>query len=147
MPPPPPISLALNLSLTPTTLQRLRPLNSSPHDVANVGCFSLPQQNTHCAQVILPDYLTGNPYSSLNQPVWCSYANGARSSILVGSNGHVFYQQGWLNTDALGDAIDAYWEQDGEGTWDDGSVVPGPLSGTKKGGKTAKTGTGSRQNP
>lgn len=95
-----------------------------------------------CAQMILPDYLTGNPYSSLNQPVWCSYANGARSSIVVASSGHVFYQQGWLNTDNLGDAIDGYWEQDGQGIWDDGGVIPGPLKG-----KTGKNGKESRQTP
>lgn len=80
--------------------------------------------------------------------MWCSYANGARSSVLVASNGHVFYQQGWLNTDELGEAIDGYWEQDGQGTWDDGGAIPGPLSPTaKKAGKTPKMGKGSRQSP
>ncbi|CBN79263.1 expressed unknown protein [Ectocarpus siliculosus] len=79
---------------------------------------------THPDEVVLPDYLTGNPYSSLNQPVWCTYANGARPSVMVSSSGSVFYQQEWLSTEGLGNAIDGYWEQDGAGTWDDGEGVP-----------------------
>lgn len=83
-------------------------------------------------QVILPDYLPGNPYSLLNQPTWCSYANGARSAVLVTEGGNVFYQQGWLNTDNLATAIDAYWTQDGKGTWDDIVVDASPKSQSKK---------------
>lgn len=118
-----------------------------PHAVAVPSASPL-RKTLSCGQVILPDYLTGNPYSPLNQPVWCSYANGARSSIMVASGGQVFYQQGWLNTQALGEAIDGYWDQDGQGTWDSGGVVPGPLSpGAKQNGKTIKMGRGSGQNP
>ncbi|CAM9657291.1 unnamed protein product, partial [Hapterophycus canaliculatus] len=80
------------------------------------------QSITHPKQVILPDYLTGNPYSSLNQPVWCSYANGARSSVVVASSGSIFYQQDWLDSKALGKAIDGYWQQEGEGTWTDENI-------------------------
>lgn len=72
-------------------------------------------------QVILPDYLPDNPYSDLNQPAWCSYAMGARSAVMITAGGTVFYQQDWLNTDDLADAIDGYWEQGGTGTWDGGS--------------------------
>lgn len=100
-------------------------------------------------QVILPDYLTGNPYSSLNQPVWCSYANGARSSVVVASAGHVFYQQGWLNTDQLRTAIDAYWKQDGHGTWIGENDIPSPLGSVAKGKATkpkAGKGRGSPKN-
>ncbi|CAM9629894.1 unnamed protein product [Pylaiella littoralis] len=98
---------------------------------------------THPDQVILPDYLTSNPYSSLNQPVWCTYAHGARSSVVVASSGHVFYQQGWLNTDSLGEAIDAYWKQGGEGTWTDGDDIPSPKDAAGKGKvKKPKVGQG-----
>lgn len=78
-------------------------------------------------QVILPDYLPGNPFSPLNQPVWCTYANGARSAIIVSESGTVFYQQSWLDSAALGDAIDAYWKQDGGGTWTGAPLEKGPL--------------------
>ena len=83
-------------------------------------------------QVILPDYLPDNPYSPLNQPVWCSYANAARSAVLISQLGTIFYQQEWLNTDELGIAIDAYWEQEGQGTWE------GHGNGSPKGTRLAK---------
>lgn len=79
------------------------------------------------AQVILPDYLPGNPFSPLNQPVWCTYANGARSAILVSESGTVFYQQTWLDSTTLGNAIDAYWKQEGTGTWTSAPLAKGPL--------------------
>ncbi|CAN0057024.1 unnamed protein product [Ascophyllum nodosum] len=87
---------------------------------------------THPNQVILPDYLPDNPYSPLNQPVWCSYANAARSAVLISQLGTIFYQQEWLNTDELGIAIDAYWEQEGQGTWE------GHGNGSPKGTRLAK---------
>ncbi|CAM9120761.1 unnamed protein product [Scytosiphon promiscuus] len=98
---------------------------------------------THPDQVILPDYLTGNPYSSLNQPVWCSYAMGARSSIIVGSSGSIFYQQDWLDSADLGVAIDGYWEQEGGGTWTD-KHVQSPKEVASR--KATKGGEGKRQN-
>lgn len=82
-------------------------------------------------QVILPDYLPDNPFSNLNQPGWCSYAQGARSSVMISSQGTVFYQQDWLNTDDLGDAIDGYWAQGGKGFWDTGGNV-GPFGASPK---------------
>lgn len=60
-------------------------------------------------KVVLPDYLSGNPYSDLNQPVWCSYAMGARTAMIVSTEGRVFFQQEWLQTDYLAEAIDLYW--------------------------------------
>ena len=80
-------------------------------------CLSFFSAAVVAPQVILPDYLPGNPFSPLNQPVWCTYANGARAAIIVSESGTVFYQQTWLDSAALGDAIDAYWKQDGGGTW------------------------------
>lgn len=77
-------------------------------------------------QVILPDYLTGNPYSDLNQPVWCTYANGARSAIIISSSGIIFYQQTWLDVVDLGNAINAYWKQDGSGTYTAAPQEKGP---------------------
>lgn len=106
-------------------------------------------------QVILPDYLPDNPYSDLIQPVWCSYAMGARSAVMITASGTVFYQQDWLNTDDLADAIDGYWDQGGTGTWDGGSETsPLGSSSTKRsrarasgaaGGRSARAGNSPRE--
>lgn len=92
--------------------------------------FYCPRCPEHAAQVILVDYLPGNPYSELIQPVWCSYAMGARPSVMISSSGTIFYQQSWLNTDDLAEAIDAYYRQNGEGVWD-GDNDLGPLGEEK----------------
>lgn len=108
--------------------------------------IGLPLNDNHCltpAQVILPDYLTGNPYSSLNQPVWCSYANGARSSVIVASSGSIFYQQDWLDSEHLGIALNGYWQQEGKGTWTD-AHVPSPKELAAR--RAAKGGEGRRHN-
>lgn len=52
---------------------------------------------------------------------------GARSSVMISTRGHIFFQQGWLNSDDLGTAIDAHIEQKGEGTWE-GDQDPSPLA-------------------
>eukprot|EP00904_Undaria_pinnatifida_P010542 jgi/Undpi1/6618/HiC_scaffold_20.g09097.m1 len=61
---------------------------------------------THPEQVILPDYLPGNPYSDLIQPVWCSYALGARPSIVISTDGTIWFQQTWLQTQDLAHHLD-----------------------------------------
>ncbi|CAM9479034.1 unnamed protein product [Choristocarpus tenellus] len=66
---------------------------------------------THPNQVLLPDYLLGNPYSELVQPVWCTYAMGARTATIVGEDGRIEYQRDWLQTERLQQAIDAYWSK------------------------------------
>lgn len=80
--------------------------------------FNLPRPPPPPPQVILADSLPGDPKSDLIQPVWCSYAMGARSAVLIAVDGTIVYQQGWLNTDDLGTAIDGYLEEAAGGTWD-----------------------------
>ncbi|CAM9657390.1 unnamed protein product [Laminaria digitata] len=59
------------------------------------------QDLIHPDQVILPDYLPGNSYSDLIQPVWCSYALGARPSVVISPDGSISFQQEWLQTTDL----------------------------------------------
>ncbi|CAM9513374.1 unnamed protein product [Pylaiella littoralis] len=60
----------------------------------------------HPEQVVLPDYLPGNPYSDLVQPAWCSYGLGARPATAIAPDGTVFYQQTWLHTGRLSHHLD-----------------------------------------
>eukprot|EP00904_Undaria_pinnatifida_P008240 jgi/Undpi1/4546/HiC_scaffold_18.g07900.m1 len=63
----------------------------------------------HPAQTILTDYFPGNPYSDLNQPVWCSYVVGARGVTVVSPDGKIFFQRGWFHSSHTALAIDKYW--------------------------------------
>ncbi|CAN0517954.1 unnamed protein product, partial [Ectocarpus sp. 8 AP-2014] len=65
----------------------------------------------HPSQDILVDYLPGNPYSELIQPVWCSYSMGARPVTVVSPDGKLFFQRGWFHSEHVGRAIDEYWCQ------------------------------------
>lgn len=60
-------------------------------------------------QTILTDYFPGNPYSDLNQPVWCSYVVGARGVTVVSPDGKIFFQRGWFHSSHTALAIDKYW--------------------------------------
>lgn len=76
--------------------------------------------------------------------MWCSYALGARAAVLIGVDGTIVYQQGWLNTDDLGEAIDGYLQEIAGGSWDkttleSGSAFSPRNSGTRK-GQTARGG-------
>jgi hypothetical protein len=42
-----------------------------------------------------------------NNPVWCSYAHGARSAVLVGADGKVAFTQPWFNVDEMRTAVAA----------------------------------------
>lgn len=57
------------------------------------------------------DYLPGNPYSELIQPVWCSYAMGARPVTVITPDSKVFFQRGWFHSEHVAGAIDKYWCQ------------------------------------
>lgn len=51
--------------------------------------------------IVIPEPLDNNAAlvvgsESTNNPIWCSYANGARSAILVGQNGVVLAAQTWF---------------------------------------------------
>lgn len=123
---------------------RCPPPPSPPHSThsvnpANPAASFAPSRHARPQlQVILPDYLPGNPYSDLNQPVWCSYAMGARPAVLISADGRIFFQQGWLNTDELAGAIEAYWAQDGKGTWEgDEQASPASAQGRSGGAKAA----------
>lgn len=57
---------------------------------------------------------------------------GARSAVLITEDGTIFYQQEWLNTEDLAGAIDGYWEQEGQGTWEGGHKEGSPSNVGKK---------------
>lgn len=59
-------------------------------------------------QAIIPEYLPGNPYSSLIQPVWCSYALGARPAVVISPDGNILYQQTWLQTGLVARALESF---------------------------------------
>lgn len=60
-------------------------------------------------QTILVDYLPGNPYSELIQPVWCSYAMGARPVTVITPDGKVFFQRGWFHSKHVAGALEEYF--------------------------------------
>eukprot|EP00903_Cladosiphon_okamuranus_P007159 g6951.t1 len=62
----------------------------------------------HPAQKILVDYLPGNRYSELIQPVWCSYAMGARPVTVITPDGKVFFQRGWFHSKHVAGALEEY---------------------------------------
>jgi len=64
--------------------------------------------NTHKSAILLTDYFTGNPYSDLNNPLFCSYAAGARTVTLVGQDGTVEYTREWFRAADLEQAIETY---------------------------------------
>jgi len=65
---------------------------------------------THPDVVLLPDLLTGNPYDSdANQPVWCSMGLGARTAVMIGTDGVVTFEQEWFRSDDVAAAIDSYF--------------------------------------
>ena len=61
----------------------------------------------HKDAIILVDYLDGKN-ALKNNPVWCSYANGARSAILIGQDGIVLDTQEWFNKDNLAKSVRKY---------------------------------------
>lgn len=76
--------------------------------------------------LFLVDFLEGAPYegyeSGFNNPVWCTYANGARSVILVGMDGEIKYTRGWFRAENLVDALHDYLDElKGELEGDDAS--------------------------
>ncbi|CAM9684421.1 unnamed protein product [Scytosiphon promiscuus] len=68
----------------------------------------------HPDQTLLVDYLPGNPYSELIQPVWCSYAMGARPVTMVTPDGKLFFQRAWFFAGHVAGAIDEYWCEQGQ---------------------------------
>lgn len=55
---------------------------------------------------LVPDLLDG-PGGLWNNPVWCSYANGARSAVLIRLDGTVALTQTWFNVDEMSAAVAA----------------------------------------
>jgi hypothetical protein len=67
--------------------------------------------NIHPFSALLADYLPDNPYfPGLSQPVWCSYANGARTAMVIGADGIVKYTQDWFNSNDMAIALDSILE-------------------------------------
>ncbi len=54
----------------------------------------------HDDAILLIDYLDGVG-GDANNPVWCSYANGARSAVLIGQDGVIIATQDWFSKDDL----------------------------------------------
>jgi len=54
----------------------------------------------HPNVILLPDKLDGK-MGKYNNPVWCTYANGARSAIFIGKDGVVITAQDWFNRETL----------------------------------------------
>lgn len=59
---------------------------------------------------------------------------------MVTSSGTIFFQQTWFKADELADAIDSYWEQEGEGIYSRVGDDTGPKSRLKTGKRSAKKG-------
>jgi hypothetical protein len=52
----------------------------------------------HPRAILLLDDLEGNRHGSkMNNPVWCSYSNGARGAVLIGKHGGVEYLSEWFH--------------------------------------------------
>mmetsp|Transcript_7615 Transcript_7615/g.9906 ORF Transcript_7615/g.9906 Transcript_7615/m.9906 type:complete len:231 (+) Transcript_7615:323-1015(+) len=62
--------------------------------------------NIHPESLLLPDYLPGNPYNGKTNSIWCSYASGARTAMLIGRNGEVLYTEDWFHKTNLSTAIE-----------------------------------------
>ena len=54
----------------------------------------------HDDAILLIDYLDGVG-GEYNNPVWCSYANGARSAVLIAQDGIIIATQDWFSKDDL----------------------------------------------
>lgn len=53
--------------------------------------------------------MLGNPYSTLEHAVWCSYALGARPVVVISPEGKIFFQRAWLQVDHVAEALDKFW--------------------------------------
>lgn len=76
------------------------------------------------SQKILVDYLPGNPYSELIQPVWCSYAMGARPVTVISTDFKIFFQRGWFHSEHVAGAIEMFWCLQRGGGGEDGGCAP-----------------------
>jgi hypothetical protein len=74
------------------------------------------EEITHPSALLLPDYMTGNPYTHKNQPVWCSMGLGARTAMLIGMDGSVEYTSDWFRKSDVATALDTYLAS-GKGAW------------------------------
>jgi len=62
---------------------------------------------THPSALLLPDLMVGNPYDETsNQPVWCSMGLGARTAMIVGTDGKIAFSQDWFRSDDVAAALD-----------------------------------------
>ncbi|CAN0223116.1 unnamed protein product, partial [Ectocarpus fasciculatus] len=78
-----------------------------------VGMVGRVKDLMHPDQVIIPDYMPGNPYSDLINPLWCSYGLGARPATAIGPDGTIFFQQEWLHTGRLAHELDVFLDEGG----------------------------------
>lgn len=62
---------------------------------------------THPDAVLLIDNLSSEE-GAANQGVWCTMGLGARTAMLIGTDGTLQYKQDWFNSDSLTTAIESY---------------------------------------
>ncbi len=65
------------------------------------------REYTHPDAVLLIDNLSSEE-GAANQGVWCTMGLGARTAMLIGTDGTLQYKQDWFNSDALSTAIESY---------------------------------------
>ncbi|KAJ8609338.1 hypothetical protein CTAYLR_009284 [Chrysophaeum taylorii] len=57
----------------------------------------------------LVDTLGDNPKDPRNSPVWCSLGQGARTALLVDTQGYLRYAQEWFHAGDMADQIDQFY--------------------------------------
>ncbi|KAG5185822.1 hypothetical protein JKP88DRAFT_155418, partial [Tribonema minus] len=79
---------------------------------ARVAMARAVADKVHPNAALLPDLLPDAPYgdgdaAAAAQPVWCSYAHGARTAVLIGTDGVVRLAQTWFHAGDMAAAIEA----------------------------------------
>lgn len=61
----------------------------------------------HPKAILLVDHLDGAG-GRYNNPVWCTYANGARSAVVISMDGRIAFTQDWFSGPDLTDFMNVY---------------------------------------
>ena len=64
---------------------------------------------THPEATLLADTISSTEGES-NHGVWCTMGLGARTAMLIGTDGTLQFKQDWFNAGATADAIETYLE-------------------------------------
>jgi hypothetical protein len=65
---------------------------------------------THPSATLLIDSISSVSSGQANHGVWCTMGLGARTSMLIGTDGTLQFKQDWFNSGAAADAIETYLE-------------------------------------